>query len=144
MVLRHQGWLVDASLFSPLPNRDWLNNLSPEKNSRGTTRREADTTDIRNQIGTRGAFQYWVRMLSNKHLEKLRAYILCITHDGMTGTTLTSRIQHFTREQLEAIDQVLKLLDSNEYRDYHDQFGVCNAPDIIESLQREIQTALKK
>ena len=32
----------------------------------------------------------------------------------MTGTTLTSRIQHFTREQLEAIDQVLKLLDSED------------------------------
>ena len=62
----------------------------------------------------------------------------------MTGTTLTSRIQHFTREQLEAIDQVLKLLDSDEYRDYHDQFGVCNAPDIIEKLREEVHTALDR
>lgn len=61
----------------------------------------------------------------------------------MTGTTLTSRVQHFTREQLEAIDQVLKLLDSDEYRDYHDQFGVCNAPDIIERLRKEVRIALE-
>ena len=61
----------------------------------------------------------------------------------MTGTTLTSRIQHFTREQLEAIDQVLKILDSEEYRDYHDQFGVCNAPDVIEALRKEVSNALR-
>ena len=60
----------------------------------------------------------------------------------MTGTTLTSRIQHFTREQLEAIDQILKILDSDEYRDYHDQFGVCNAPDVIDKLRKEIRDAL--
>lgn len=60
----------------------------------------------------------------------------------MTGTTLTSRIQHFTREQLEAIDQILKILDSDEYRDYHDQFGVCNAPDVIDRLRKEIRDAL--
>ena len=61
----------------------------------------------------------------------------------MTGTTLTSRIQRFTREQLEAIDQVLKILDSEEYRDYHDQFGVCNAPDVIEALRKEVSNALR-
>lgn len=60
----------------------------------------------------------------------------------MTGTTLISRIQRFTREQLEAINQVLKLLDSEEYRDYHDQFGVCNAPDAIDRLRKEIRDAL--
>jgi hypothetical protein len=60
----------------------------------------------------------------------------------MTGTTLTSRIQHFTREQLEAIEQVLNLLDPDEYRDYHDQFGVCNAPDAIETLRKEVRNAL--
>ena len=60
----------------------------------------------------------------------------------MTGTTLSSRIQHFTREQLEAIDEVLKLLDSDEYRDYHDQFGICNAPDAIETLRNEVKNAL--
>ncbi|MCK4568272.1 MAG: hypothetical protein KAU48_13285 [Candidatus Thorarchaeota archaeon] len=61
----------------------------------------------------------------------------------MTDTTLTSVIQHFTRDQLEAIDEVLKILDSDEYRDYHDQFGVCNAPDAIEALQKEVRNALR-
>lgn len=61
----------------------------------------------------------------------------------MTDTTLTSAIQHFTRDQLEAIDEVLKILDSNEYRDYHDQFGVCNAPDVIDALQKEVRNALR-
>lgn len=61
----------------------------------------------------------------------------------MTDTTLTSALQHFSRNQLEAIDQVLKILDSNEYRDYHDQFGVCNAPDAIEALQKEVRNALR-
>ena len=61
----------------------------------------------------------------------------------MTDTTLTSVIQHFTRNQLEAIDKVLKILDSDEYRDYHDQFGVCNAPDAIEALQKEVRNALR-
>jgi hypothetical protein len=60
----------------------------------------------------------------------------------MTGTTLTSTFQHFSREQLEAIDKVLKILDSDEYRDYHDQFGVCNAPDMIEALRKEVRNAL--
>ena len=61
----------------------------------------------------------------------------------MTDTILTSALQHFTRNQLEAIDEVLKILDSDEYRDYHDQFGVCNAPDAIEALQKEVRNALK-
>jgi hypothetical protein len=60
----------------------------------------------------------------------------------MTGTTLASRLQHFSREQLEAIDKVLNLLDPDEYRDYHDQFGVCNAPDAIEALRKEVRNAL--
>jgi len=60
----------------------------------------------------------------------------------MTDTALTSALQHFTREQLNAIDQVLRLLDSDEYRDYHDQFGVCNAPDAIETLRKEVRNAL--
>ena len=61
----------------------------------------------------------------------------------MTDTALTSVIRHFTRNQLEAIDEVLKILDSDEYRDYHDQFGVCNAPDAIEALQKEVRNALR-
>jgi len=61
----------------------------------------------------------------------------------MTDTTLTSALQHFNRDQLEAIDKVLKILDSDEYRDYHDQFGVCNAPDVIEALQKEVRNALR-
>ena len=60
----------------------------------------------------------------------------------MTGTTLTSTLEHFTRDQLEAIDKVLKILDSDEYRDYHDQFGVCNAPAVIERLRKEVKEAL--
>ena len=80
--------------------------------------------------------------MSNKHLEKLREYILSITSITMTGTTLTSTLEHFTRDQLEAIDKVLKILDSDEYRDYHDQFGVCNAPDVIERLRKEVKDAL--
>ncbi|TFG34513.1 hypothetical protein EU527_03045 [Candidatus Thorarchaeota archaeon] len=60
----------------------------------------------------------------------------------MTHTPLTSRINHFTREQLEAINEILRLLDPEEFRDYHDQFGVCNAPDAIERLRAEVQRAL--
>jgi len=63
--------------------------------------------------------------------------------DTMTDTTLTSALQHFNRNQLEAIDKVLKILDSDEYRDYHDQFGVCNAPDAIEALKEEVRNALR-
>ena len=60
----------------------------------------------------------------------------------MTDTILTSALQHFTRDQLEAIEEVLKILDSDEYRDYHEQFGVCNAPDAIETLRKEVRNAL--
>ena len=62
----------------------------------------------------------------------------------MTGTILASSIQNFTREQLDAIDKVLQLLDSDEYRDYHDQFGVCNEPDAIDALRKEIRSALQE
>ena len=62
----------------------------------------------------------------------------------MTDTTLLSLVSSFTKEQLQAIDSVLRMFDPDEYRDYHDQFGVCNAPDRIELLREEIQTALAK
>ena len=62
----------------------------------------------------------------------------------MTDTALFSLVKKFTKEQLEAVDSVLRILDPDEYRDYHDQFGVCNAPDRIELLRKEIQNALEK
>ncbi|MFW9835312.1 MAG: hypothetical protein ACFFEK_15030 [Candidatus Thorarchaeota archaeon] len=62
----------------------------------------------------------------------------------MTDTALFSLVNKFTKEQLEAVDSVLRILDPDEYRDYHDQFGVCNAPDRIELLRKEIQNALEK
>ena len=62
----------------------------------------------------------------------------------MTGATLLSFVRKFTKEQLQAIESVLRILDPEEYRDYHDQFGVCNAPDRIELIRREIRTALEK
>lgn len=62
----------------------------------------------------------------------------------MTDTALLSLVREFTKEQLQAIDSVLRILDPDEYRDYHDQFGVCNAPDRIELLRREIRAALGK
>jgi hypothetical protein len=62
----------------------------------------------------------------------------------MTDTALFSIVNKFTKEQLQAIDSVLRILDPDEYRDYHDQFGVCNAPDRIELLRKEIQNALEK
>jgi hypothetical protein len=62
----------------------------------------------------------------------------------MTGITLTSRMSHFSKAQLEAIDKVLSLLDPDEFRDYHDQFGVCNAPDTIEVLRNEVRDALHR
>ena len=62
----------------------------------------------------------------------------------MTDTALLSLVRKFTKEQLQAIDSVLRILDPEEYRDYHDQFGVCNAPDRIEMLREEIRTALRK
>ncbi|MFW9961655.1 MAG: hypothetical protein ACFFDV_11585 [Candidatus Thorarchaeota archaeon] len=62
----------------------------------------------------------------------------------MTGTSLSSAMGQLTKEQLEAIDEILKLLDPDEFRDYHDQFGVCNAPDRIELLKNEVRNALKQ
>jgi hypothetical protein len=62
----------------------------------------------------------------------------------MTDTTLLSLVKEFTKEQLQAIDSILRIIDPEEYRDYHDQFGVCNAPDRIEVLRKEIRTALRK
>jgi len=62
----------------------------------------------------------------------------------MTDTALLSVVRKFTKEQLQAIDSVLRILDPDEYRDYHDQFGVCNAPDCIELLREEIRNALGK
>jgi hypothetical protein len=61
----------------------------------------------------------------------------------MTDTVLLSLVRKFTKEQLQAIDSILRILDPAEYRDYHDQFGVCNAPDRIELLRQEIRTALE-
>ncbi|RDE10853.1 MAG: hypothetical protein C4K48_12665 [Candidatus Thorarchaeota archaeon] len=60
----------------------------------------------------------------------------------MTDTALSSVMIHFSREQLEAIDKILKLLDPEEFRDYHGQFGACNAPDMIELLRNELRNAL--
>ena len=62
----------------------------------------------------------------------------------MTDTALLSLVREFTKEQLQAIESVLRILDPEEYRDYHDQFGVCNAPDRIELLRGEIRAALGK
>ncbi|MFX1578503.1 MAG: hypothetical protein ACFFBJ_02565 [Promethearchaeota archaeon] len=62
----------------------------------------------------------------------------------MTDTVLFSLVKKFTKEQLEAVDSVLRILDPDEYRDYHDQFGVCNAPDRIDLLRKEVQNALEK
>jgi hypothetical protein len=62
----------------------------------------------------------------------------------MTSITLLSAMNQFSREQLEAIDKILKLLDPDEFRDYHDQFGVCNAPDVIDTLRKEIKGALDR
>lgn len=62
----------------------------------------------------------------------------------MTDTALLSFVRDFTKEQLQAIDSVLRIFDPDEYRDYHDQFGVCNAPDSIELLRKEIRTALER
>jgi hypothetical protein len=61
----------------------------------------------------------------------------------MTGTTLSLAMHQMSKEQLEAIDKILNLLDPDEFRDYHDQFGVCNAPDTIELLRNEVRNALK-
>ena len=62
----------------------------------------------------------------------------------MTDTALSSLVREFTKEQLLAIDSVLRILDTDEYRDYHDQFGVCNAPDRIDLVKKEIQIVLDR
>jgi hypothetical protein len=62
----------------------------------------------------------------------------------MTDTTLLSLMREFTKDQLRAIEAILNILDPDEYRDYHGQFGVCNAPDRIELLRDEIRAALKR
>ncbi len=62
----------------------------------------------------------------------------------MTDTALSSLMRKFTKEQLEAIDSILRILDTDEYRDYHDQFGVCNAPDRIDLVKKEIQNVLDR
>ncbi|MFW9958844.1 MAG: hypothetical protein ACFFCT_12300 [Candidatus Odinarchaeota archaeon] len=62
----------------------------------------------------------------------------------MTGTVLSSTMRRFSKEQLEALEKILSMLDPDEFRDYHDQFGVCNAPDRIELLRNEIRNALKQ
>ena len=61
----------------------------------------------------------------------------------MTDTALVSLVRKFTKEQLQAIDSVLRVLDPEEYRDYHGQYGVCNAPDRIDLLREEIRNALR-
>ena len=62
----------------------------------------------------------------------------------MTDTVILSLVRRFTKEQLQAIDSVLRVLDPEEYRDYHGQYGVCNAPERIELLREEIRIALGK
>lgn len=62
----------------------------------------------------------------------------------MTDTALSSLVREFTKEQLLAIDSILRILDTDEYRDYHDQFGVCNAPDRIDLVKKEIQIVLDR
>ncbi|NHI89267.1 MAG: hypothetical protein EAX87_07060 [Candidatus Thorarchaeota archaeon] len=62
----------------------------------------------------------------------------------MTDTAFLSLVRKFTKEQLQAIESILNVLDPEEFRDYHDQFGVCNAPDRIELLRREIHSALER
>lgn len=62
----------------------------------------------------------------------------------MTDTVLSSLVSSFTKEQLKALESVLSIFDTDEYRDYHDQYGVCNAPDFIELVRREIRHILGK
>jgi len=62
----------------------------------------------------------------------------------MTDTALSSLVSSFNKEQLKALESVLSIFDTDEYRDYHDQYGVCNAPDFIELVRREIRYILGK
>jgi hypothetical protein len=63
---------------------------------------------------------------------------------SMTGIAFSAAMNQFSREQLEAINMILNLLDPDEFRDYHDQFGVCNAPDTIEQLRNGVKNALEQ
>jgi hypothetical protein len=47
-----------------------------------------------------------------------------------------------SKDQLEAVLEVLRFLDVEEYRDYHDTYGVCNAPEQIVRLKAAIEKAL--
>ncbi len=60
----------------------------------------------------------------------------------MTDISLSSLVNEFTNEQLQAVDSILQIFDTDEYRDYHDQYGICNAPDRIDLLKKEIQRVL--
>lgn len=62
----------------------------------------------------------------------------------MTDTVLASLVNSLSKDQLKAVESVLSMLDTDEYRDYHDQYGVCNAPDFIELVRREIRHILGK
>ena len=62
----------------------------------------------------------------------------------MTDTALLSLVRKFTKDQLQAIDSVLRMFDPHEYRDYHDQYGMCNAPDHIVLMREKIRIALEE
>jgi hypothetical protein len=62
----------------------------------------------------------------------------------MTDTALSSLVRDLTKDQLQAVESVLNIFDTDEYRDYHDQYGVCNAPDFIELVRREIRHILTR
>jgi len=62
----------------------------------------------------------------------------------MTDTILSSLVNSLTKDQLEIVESFLSIFDTEEYRDYHDQYGVCNAPDFIELVRREIRHILGK
>lgn len=62
----------------------------------------------------------------------------------MTARVHLHLFSQFTREQLEAIRVVLDTLDEDEYRDYHDTYGLCNAPDDITALKSKVVEALRR
>jgi hypothetical protein len=53
-------------------------------------------------------------------------------------------IDSFSEEQLRAVLQVLQILDTYQYRDYHDAVGGCNAPDDIDLLRKEVEAELSR
>ncbi len=53
-------------------------------------------------------------------------------------------LSDFTKEQLEAVLVVLNTLDEDEYRDYHETYGLCNAPNHIEALKSQVKRALSR